>query len=190
MNEKFNYNFCKYSYGKKEFDFDRCYKCEKTCPSVSNLLWTIPIINQINSLYHKISWNFEAKKYEKDSINEYETKSTKHIWGIKSWDDLTGSDCNLYTMNDIDLIYCKDTDDYVISIETIYDFRSENGDKKYLQEILGAFTQWMNNNGYQTNHNLLLHEIFTKGYNINTHFKTIEECYANFKLLVNGYCNA
>lgn len=31
----------------------------------------------------------------------------KFVWGVKSWDDLTGQDVCMYTMNDIDITYNK-----------------------------------------------------------------------------------
>lgn len=189
MNEKYNYNFCKYAHGKKKHDFDRCYNCEKTCPSISNLLWTIPVIKQINKLFRNFYSKIESRKYEKAYIDENETTTLKHIWGIKSYDDLSKNDCCLYTMNDFDLTYHKDTDDYSMGIETVCFFEKEDGDKKYIMNILEQFTKWMNENGYSTNNKLNLFEVFTESNSINTHFKTIEECYTYFKLLVNGYCS-
>lgn len=36
-----------------------------------------------------------------------ETDDFKFIWGLKSWYDLSSSDANMFTMNDIDIIYDK-----------------------------------------------------------------------------------
>jgi hypothetical protein len=192
LNEKYNYfhfNFCKYSHGKKDYDSERCYSCDKSCPSISNLLWIIPIIKQLNKLFHNIYWNIRSRKYEKEYINEYETTKFKHIWGIKSWDDLSGKECNMNTMNNFDITYHKETDDYTLGVETIYMFKEENGDKDYIKDILNRFTQWMIDNGYDTNKKLNLYQVFTDGTNINSHFKSIEGCYTYFKLLANGYCS-
>ena len=146
------------------------------------------MINPFKKLYYKIKFSIEAKNFEKDYISEYETQSLKHIWGIKSGDDLSGKDCNLYTMNDFDITYHKDTNDYTFGIETIYSFNTDDGEKEYLQNVLNAFTEWMKNSGYNVNRKFLLHDVFN-GNNIVAHFKSIEECYANFKMLVKGYCS-
>ena len=51
----------------------------------------------------------QVRKYKRlypDYVDdEYNCGSLKFIWGIKSWDDLTGKDASLFTMNDIDIIY-------------------------------------------------------------------------------------
>lgn len=195
MKEKWNYNFCKKAYGKKDYDFNYCYsKCSKiSCPSVSNILhgkiFKLPIIKQIYNVFSYIKDYVEDKKLEKDYISETETEFTKFIWGIKSWDDLSGADANLYTMNDIDLIYLKNEDKYILGIETIYLFNDKESTLKYLKIMLQAFTQYMERNNLKTTSTLSIIDIFTSGYNIKTHFDTIEDCYNTFKLLVDGYCS-
>lgn len=156
---------------------------------LETLFLKVPVIKQAIKLYKHIFYNRELKKYEKHYINEYETQDCKHIWGIKSWDDLSSNDCNIHTMNDFDITYHKDTDDYSISIETIYTFRNEDDEKEYIRDILDQFTKWMKENGYSTENELNLYEVFTESNNINTHFKSIEDCYTYFKMLVNGYCS-
>jgi hypothetical protein len=194
MNEKFNFVFCKYAHGKNK-NYIKCANCKKDmCPSVSNILYgkvfKLPVIKQIYKLISNIYYDIETKRYEKDYINEYEIGDMKHIWGLKSYDDLSSSSgANIHTMNDIELLYHKDTEDYSISIETIYMFELKDGDIKYLKCLLDNFTKWMDEHGYRTDSRVNLYEVFTYGNNINTHFKTIEECYANFKMLVNGYCS-
>jgi hypothetical protein len=44
-------------------------------------------------------------------------------------------------------------------------------------------------NNYDTTKEFELFEVFTNGININTHFDSIEECYAAFKMFVNGFCS-
>ena len=46
MNQKFNFVFCKHH----NKDFEYCYKCNKECPSVSNL-WYVYIRNPIVNLF-------------------------------------------------------------------------------------------------------------------------------------------
>ena len=45
------------------------------------------------------------KKYPDYEDNEYNYGYTKFIWGVKSWDDITSKDANLYTMNDLAIVY-------------------------------------------------------------------------------------
>lgn len=124
-----------------------------------------------------------------DYYDGYESESMKFIWGVKSWDDLTDADACLYTMNDIDLIYLKDENKYIFSIETIFQFDKEEYKLDYLKRCLDAFTKFMVENGYNVDVKPHWMDVFTCGWNMNTHFDSIEECYAMFKLLVNGYCS-
>lgn len=138
----------------------------------------------IESIYY--SWL--ARRHEKD-MTDYE-EQYKFIWGIKAYDDLTpGRQANHWTMNDADIVYDTESKEYRISIETIYHFTDkENGEKKYLQEILDRLTDWMIDNNYDINQKPFLYGVFTEGYNIKTGFKTIEELYTYFKMFVKGYC--
>ena len=119
-----------------------------------------------------------------------ETQNMKFIWGVKSWDDLSSAkSANLYTMNDIDLIYLKDEKKYILGIETMFMFKEEKHKLNYLTGCLKAFTEFMKDNGYNTEIKPFWMDVFSYGWNINTHFDSIEDCYAMFKLLVNGYCS-
>ena len=120
------------------------------------------------------------------NLDPYEDDVMKFIWGVKSWDDLTDSDACLYTMNDIDLIYLKDENKYILGIETIFEFDKEEHKLGYLAGCLDAFEKFMVENGYNTEVKPYWSDVFMRG--MSTHFDSIEECYAMFKLLVNGYC--
>lgn len=132
------------------------------------------------------------KKYYKDYNEDFtENSSMKFIWGLESYDDLSGCDTNLETMNDIDLIYLKDEKKYILSVETAYMFNSKEVEKEYFKTLLDKFTEWMKEQGYDTNSTLNpygdRYEIFSGGININSKFDAIEDAYRTFKLLVNGY---
>lgn len=124
-----------------------------------------------------------------DDFGSYENDDMKFIWGIKSLDDLSISDACLYSMNDIELIYFKDSCKYALSIETIYQFEKEEDKIKYLKTCLDAFTKFMNKNGYDTERKPFWMDVFSYDYGTNMEFDSIEDCYAMFKLLVNGYCS-
>lgn len=112
----------------------------------------------------------------------------KFIWGILAHDDcMSGSEANMFTLNDIDLIYDSEENKYILGVESIYYFKHKDHEIKYLNNLLGKFTQYMVDNGLSTKSTFSLSDVFAMGYNINTHFDTIEDCYTMFKLLVNGY---
>lgn len=120
-----------------------------------------------------------------------EIEGMKHIWGIKSYDDLTGSnESTLWTMNDFDITYLENEKKYILSVETIYEFVEESGKKQYIESIFSKFTEWMLGNGYRTDYKLSMDELFTKGLNINTDFNSIEQAYAVFKILAKAYVNS
>lgn len=181
--------FCKY-----KNDEDKCreavFDYDYHCPTLSNIFYgkiiKFPVIKQIYSICYRIHAYFENKRFEDNYIDENETNDMKFIWGIKSWDDLSCSDVCMYTMNDINLIYHKDKNKYSFSIETIYEFDDEKYKIEYLKGLLQAFTDFMNENGYDTNQKPYYGYVFGSG--LDTEFNSIEECYAMFKTLVNGYC--
>ena len=56
------------------------------------------LVSRIKEKY--LNWKYR-NEYT-DILNDYD-----FIWGVKSYDDLSESECNLYTMNDIDITYNK-----------------------------------------------------------------------------------
>ena len=184
---------CKYKYDDEACK-DAIYHNDKwDCPTLSNIFYgkivELPVIKQIYDCVYEKQMEKEMKRYDDYYINEYETKDMLFIWGIKSYDDLSGNRLpNMHTMNDLELIYHKDTNNYSISIETIYLFR-DNGQYGYMQSLLDEFTKWMNENNYATDREFALFEVFTDGISINNRFDSIEEAYAAFKMMVNGYCS-
>ncbi len=91
-------------------------------------------------------------------------------------------------MNDLDLIYVKDEDKFILSVETIYLFEDGySSEKQYIKSLLDKFTDWMISQGYNIDQPMALYEIFTEGHNINTHFNSIEDAYNTFKIMVEGF---
>ena len=121
----------------------------------------------------------------------YDISGMKCVCGIKSYDDMSGSsEASLYTMNDFDITYLEDEKKYVLSVETVYEFSEKNGDKNYINRILSNFTAWMIDNGYNTNYKVSLYDLFTEGLNITSHFNSIEQAYAVFKVIANAFVNS
>ena len=203
MNINLNCIFCKYRKLNKNHDY-ACMKSWKKdeygypigeCNSLSNIWY-----GKINKHFPFNIIQYFIDKHEEKITEQYyndynedftENSSMKFIWGLKDCDDLSSCDANLNTMNDIDLIYLKDENKYILSVETIYMFNSKEAEKEYFKDLLDKFTEWMEEQGYNTNSTLNPYddmcEIFTKSININTHFDTIEDAYRTFKLLVNVY---
>lgn len=135
------------------------------------------IIEPIQSLYFR--WKY--RNY--DSNEGYE--DLEFIWGLKSWDDLTGADCNIHTMNDIDIIYDKKDKVYLLSIETAYIFKDNKGECEYLKGLLNAFTKFMKDNNYSTDYDYVF---FMNNPCTSMKAETIEELYINFRIFTEGYC--
>lgn len=181
--------FCKY-----KNDEDRCreavFDFDYHCPTLSNIFYgkiiKLPIIKQIYNVCDRINDYFVCKKYDDYYIDEYETKDMKFIWGVKSWDDLTGADACLYTMNDIDITYDKSRKVYMLGVETAYLFKTYGDECQYLRDCLNAFTKYMDDNGLNKNEP---YRLWMSNPCTNMEAETIEELYTNFKIFVDGFCN-
>lgn len=197
LKQKYNCIFCKYRKLNKNHDYAcmNSWEAIGECNSLSNIWY-----GKLSKYFPFNIIQYFIDKYEEKITKEYyddynedftENSSMKFIWGLKSYDDLSSYDANLETMNDIDLIYLKDEKKYILGIETAYIFNSKEIEKEYFKVLLDKFTEWMEEQGYDTNSTLNsygdMYEIFTSGININTHFDTIEDAYRTFKLLINGY---
>lgn len=137
-----------------------------------------------------LKYKYQIRQYKKlypDYEDDgYNCGELKHIWGIKSWDDLTKADACLYTMNDIDITYDREQKLYYLGIETAYVFKNkESSECNYLKELLDAFTTFMQDNDYSTEYNFSLH---FGSPSTSTSAKSIEELYTNFRIFVEGYC--
>lgn len=126
-----------------------------------------------------------SRRYPDYKDDEYNCGELKFIWGIKSWDDLSDGDANMWTMNDIEIAYDRKTKEYALSIETVYQFKdSKNGEIKYLDGLLSAFTNYMNKNNYQTDKSF----DFWTCQSVNLwRAKDIPALYTQFRLFVEGH---
>ena len=93
---------------------------------------------------------------------------------------------SLYTMNDIDIVYNKKENKYMLGIETAYIFENHADECSYLKNCLVAFTKYMDDNRLKKNKPYVL---FMNDLCPSMKAKSIEELYANFKIFVNGFCN-
>ena len=141
-------------------------------------------IGKIRSHFYNKKMKSLYPDYEDDAYN---CGSLKFIYGVKSYDDLSCSDCSFYSMNDLDIYYDRNTKLYSLEIETVYGFNEprKQNECKYLVKLLEVFTKYMDENKLDKNFDLCFFcmqpEITNKG-------SSIEELYAKFKMFVLGYC--
>lgn len=200
--DKYSCIFCKYKKYNKNHDYGCMDTWEKDedgypigkCNSLSNIYYGKLVdhfpFKQIDNFLSERAYKKE-NQYAEEMDKKYgdyalETDEIKFIWGIKSWDDLSGCDANLYTMNDIDITYDKQKKEYILGIETAYMFKTHTAECEYLRDCLKAFTKYMDDNGLQKNKPFVL---FMSNCNTEMTAKSIEELYVNFKIFVDGFCN-
>ena len=113
---------------------------------MSNILYGVvfelPIIKQIYDYVSNKQFIRELE-LEEEMLKKYgdcENESIRLIFGVLSSDNLCGDNPNLYTMNDLNVIYDKRTKEYSVSIEAIYQFDSVDGQVEYLKSLLNKFT--------------------------------------------------
>lgn len=138
-------------------------------------------------------WNLEEAREEKQMKKKYPDWDYKYdvgeyhfVYGVKSWDDLTGMDVNVHTMNDFEIGYSRDTKQYSVSIETAYMFKNGRaGECKYLRQLLSTFEKYMDEHKLNKNEELCL---YMSQPEIDMHADTIEQLYTKFRMYVEGYC--
>lgn len=117
--------------------------------------------------------------------DEYKMDNLKFIWGVKSWDDITDSKANMWTMNDIEIDYDRSSEMYLLGIETSYRFKKDKiGEVEYLESLLKAFTDFMKRNGYEMNEPYNFWEMQHSSLWI---ANSIPKLYTNFRVFVEGY---
>ena len=199
--DKYNCILCKYN--KHNKGDDSCFNHQEKdeygypigeCKSLSNIYYGTLInffpFKQIDEFRSERAWRKE-EKYTKEMDEKYgdcslETDDIKFIWGVKSWDDLSGADACLYTMNDIDITYDKKKKEYMLGIETAYLFKTHAAECEYLRDCLRAFTNYMDDNGLNKEEPFRL---FMSNPCTSMVADTIEELYTNFKIFVDGFYN-
>lgn len=199
--DKYSCIFCKYRKLNKNHDYACMDSWDKDefgypigkCNSLSNIYYG-KLINhfpfkQIDNLLTEKSYKKEEKyntAMDKKYGNCYlETDDFKFIWGLKSWDDLSSSDANMLTMNNIDIIYDKHKKEYILGIETAFNFKNYEAECEYLKGCLKAFTKYMDNNGLNKNKQ---YSLFMSNPCTSMVADSIEELYTNFRIFVNGFC--
>lgn len=115
---------------------------------------------------------------------EYDDGFSKFIWGIKAGDDICSESACLHTMNDIDLIYSREKQRYILGIETAYWFEDKADVVEYLQHLLKCFAKFMDEQGYDKNDR---YRFWLSPSDLPFEGETIPELYTNFRIFVEGY---
>ncbi len=143
-------------------------------------------MNLLNNIKYKIHAFRMKRKYPDYKDDCYNCDNLKFIWGIKSWDDLSRSDANLWTMNDLDITYDRNTGEYLLGIETIYHFEDGyDGEVKYLEYLVDKFAEFV----YSGEHKPLDKSVCLVDIESQNPWrsKTIFELYLRFRVFVEGY---
>lgn len=123
---------------------------------------------------------FKNKFKDSDTENKY----CKFIWGVLSADEPLNGSANLYTNNDIEIVYFKKIKKYSLSINTAFIFSSYKEEKEYLESCLKALDSFMDKNGYNKEEPFTL---FLSTPALTMSSFSIEHLYTQFKIFVDGY---
>ena len=126
------------------------------------------------------------QKYPDYKDDCYNYDNLKFIWGVKSCDDISKSSANIWTMNDLEITYDRDTGEYLLGIETIYHFKDGyKGEVKYLENLLDKFAKFVEEKGYAVPSDKI-HLGYIES-SAPWRAETISELYLRFNVFVNGY---
>jgi len=147
------------------------------------------LLDGIETLYYNSKYEIEQAwlrhKYPDYIDDEYNCGSVKFIWGVTATDEMCATKANIYSINDIDLCYDRDTKLYMVGIETIYMFKNISSEIKYYQGLLDTFTKYMVENNYNTDGSIYA-RASVRGY-IQISGDSIEDVYSIFKIYMMGY---
>ncbi len=109
------------------------------------------------------------------------------VWGVKSVSDYSEDTASAFTINDIAVYFDNNTNEYALFIETARCFENDKKDEcRFLKRILREFTEWMEDEGYDTNKKYDFAFVATE--NLMKFVDTsIERIYARFKIFVAGF---
>lgn len=139
----------------------------------------------LSDIHTKLYDRKTRKKYPDYKVDEYNCGVLKFIWAVKSRDDLSGKDVNIYTMNDIEIDYNRKSEEYILSFETVYQFKDGKvGEVKYFEELLYAFTKFMLDNNYKMDEPFIFWTTQSDNF---WRADSIPLLYTKFRLFVEGY---
>jgi len=90
-------------------------------------------------------------------------------------------------MNDIEIIRCKESGKYHLTIEILLSIVNDDDGVKYIESVFNKLTMWMHENNHSINYKVGLYKIFFEWIGFKDGFDSIEELYGAFKVLVDGF---
>lgn len=128
--------------------------------------------------------DFKRLKMDFSEDNGTYFQNKYFIWGIKSRDDLwpTTNKANLYTMNDIDLIYDAKDNLFKLGIETAYCFSAIADRNNYLLRLLREFEKFVKD----LNLPIERYNFGFSNCSLKMTSESISELLANFRVFVKG----
>jgi len=88
---------------------------------------------------------------------------------------------------DFELDYDDETNEYYYSVETMLGFETDTGCREWMLTCFSELTKWMEHKGFDTEKEIDMYTAFSKGIDINTRFKTVEDAYAFMKFAIFGF---
>lgn len=129
---------------------------------------------------------FIRKLFKHNKDTETQVEDYKFIWGVKSRDDLTQSEPNLYTMNDLDICFDEKKKLYTLGLETIYQFESRTAKERYLSTLVQEFYTYLReNNLFDVAYDPFNLYVYNNGHLFEA--ESLTELYYKFKLFVQGF---
>ena len=90
-------------------------------------------------------------------------------------------------LSEVRLLFDEDKQKYEFEIEKAISFDDETqGPVKFMESILSDFTEWMNENGYQTEGKISYWDFFDS-FGVAREYTSIEQAYGVFKRMVRGF---
>lgn len=125
------------------------------------------------------------KTYPDWKDDEFNCGPLKFIWGVISPDDTTATTPSFNSMNDIEVYYNRDTQKYLLCVETYYLFQTPEEEIEYLEKLQKLFGEYLKNNKIKVN---------KKNYDLFSYrdgelfiANSIDALYFSFKIFVHGY---
>lgn len=116
--------------------------------------------------------------------DEYSCGNLRFVWGVKSKECMSPCPANLYTMNDIDIVYDTKKRVYILGVNSLYKFNTHKEEAQYLLKLLDYFSDFMKRHDYEMNDPYYYFEYAPR---IVTASAYISELYTMFKIFVKGY---
>ena len=131
---------------------------------------------RLENLLHNLEcWKYKRKYPNWNDVN----------WS-GSYEIIYGNvDCNIYAMNNFEILYDHAKKKFHFWIETAFVFKNEQDECDYLKEQLEVFTKYMDDNKLSKDYKTGL---FFDHPKVEMEAGSIEELYYNFKLFMKGFC--